>query len=272
MAPRPDSLLAGLERVDDVLSYEFMADFRVHARLRRPSDESKDGDPEEEVVKAAYLTLPPAVGMSAIAPSCYSCFDYTNGLADLVVGYMGAPFDGRVDEMTRAPLMVTVRNNRGARMLDTAVGADRVHVILDGGYAGTHLPSHGDRTSITLQTVRGDSLVRSLTDATFIPATQGAPMWFGDILASIIAQTLPKGLEFARYSIDYHYLRNQLYVEEALGIQRALQHVPRYAMAIQSRYKTELEVLRTRRQARKTPMESDPLPHWLRAICKLLRL
>ena len=172
MAPRPDSLLAGLERVDDVLSYEFMADFRVHARLRRPSDESKDGDPEEEVVKAAYLTLPPAVGMSAIAPSCYSCFDYTNGLADLVVGYMGAPFDGRVDEMTRAPLMVTVRNNRGARMLDTAVGADRVHVILDGGYAGTHLPSHGDRTSITLQTVRGDSLVRSLTDATFIPATQ----------------------------------------------------------------------------------------------------
>jgi coenzyme F420-reducing hydrogenase beta subunit len=27
-----------------------------------------------------------------IAPSCYSCFDYVNGLADLVVGYMGVPY------------------------------------------------------------------------------------------------------------------------------------------------------------------------------------
>lgn len=26
-----------------------------------------------------------------IAPSCYSCFDYPNGLADMVVGYMGVP-------------------------------------------------------------------------------------------------------------------------------------------------------------------------------------
>ena len=27
-----------------------------------------------------------------IAPSCYSCFDYTNAVADLVIGYMGVPY------------------------------------------------------------------------------------------------------------------------------------------------------------------------------------
>ena len=77
----------GEERADDVVAYEFMADFRVHARLR--------GSDEEETVKPAYMTLPPSIGVPSIAPSCFSCFDYTNGLADVVVGYMGAPFDAK---------------------------------------------------------------------------------------------------------------------------------------------------------------------------------
>ena len=83
----------GPERASDVLAYEFMADFRVHARLRAaggggaPAD-GKDGScaaQEETVVKQAYMTLPPSVGIPSIAPSCFACFDYTNGLADLVV-------------------------------------------------------------------------------------------------------------------------------------------------------------------------------------------
>ena len=32
------------------------------------------------------LTLAPSTGIPSIAPSCFACFDYTNGLADLVVG------------------------------------------------------------------------------------------------------------------------------------------------------------------------------------------
>ena len=95
----------GAERAKDVLAYEFMSDFRVHARLRsvgesgageeRGSSRQAEGGPvsleadapaAEEVVKAAYMTLPPSIGIPSIAPSCFACFDYTNGLADLVVG------------------------------------------------------------------------------------------------------------------------------------------------------------------------------------------
>ena len=43
------------------------------------------------------------------APSCLSCFDYTNAGADLVVGYMGATF-GRQ--------WLVVRNPRGQELLD----------------------------------------------------------------------------------------------------------------------------------------------------------
>ena len=57
----------GEVRADDVVAYEFMADFRVHARLR--------GSDDEETVKPAYMTLPPSIGVPSIAPSCFSCFD-----------------------------------------------------------------------------------------------------------------------------------------------------------------------------------------------------
>jgi hypothetical protein len=121
-------LLAGPDRVDDVRAYEFMPDFRVHARLRtRPGEKKEEGkergaasggragqrrdrgagngpageggtavglvegesrnqgkredekgeplqeeEEEEVVVKAAFMTLPPAIGLTAIAPSCYA--------------------------------------------------------------------------------------------------------------------------------------------------------------------------------------------------------
>jgi 7-hydroxymethyl chlorophyll a reductase len=39
-----------------------------------------------------------------------------------------------------------------------------------------------------------------------------APRWVGNIIAWILNLVGPKGLEFAKYSIDYHYIRNWLYV------------------------------------------------------------
>lgn len=38
-----------------------------------------------------YFSLPSNELNDVIAPSCYSCFDYTNALADVVVGYMAVP-------------------------------------------------------------------------------------------------------------------------------------------------------------------------------------
>ena len=38
------------------------------------------------------------------------------------------------------------------------------------------------------------------------------PLWLGRVLAWFLNLIGPKGLEFAKYSIDYHYIRNWLYV------------------------------------------------------------
>ena len=236
----------GAERADDVVAYEFMADFRVHARLR--------GSDEEETVKPAYMTLPPSIGVPSIAPSCFSCFDYTNGLADVVVGYMGAPFDSKKDEMTTAPLMVTVRNSRGRRMLDTAVKSGRVEILQRGGVGGRELPSTGDRRQITVKTVQGDSMVKTLLEPDFVAGNQGAPPFVANILADVIARTLPTGLEFARYSIDYHYIRNQLFCDDRMGT-RATRHVPSYARAICEPYADDVEAL-------KNPPPPEPSPLW----------
>ena len=215
-----------------------MADFRVHARLNTGAA----GD--EEVVKQAYMTLPPSVGIPSIAPSCFSCFDYTNGLADLVVGYMGAPFDANADEMTSAPLMVTVRNPRGQEMLDAAVAKGTVAILQDGGYGGRELPSTGSRAVLTMKTVAADSMVKSLLDPDFVAGDAGAPPLIGNALAQLIRRGLPTGLEFARFSIDYHYLRNALYVERRMGRLRADRHIPAYATALMRNYEPEMAKLR----------------------------
>ena len=57
-----------------------------------------------------YFCLPANDLNDVIAPSCYSCFDYSNAVADLVVGYMGVPYM-KVD-MTSHLQYVTVREPR----------------------------------------------------------------------------------------------------------------------------------------------------------------
>ncbi|MEB3199586.1 MAG: coenzyme F420 hydrogenase/dehydrogenase beta subunit N-terminal domain-containing protein, partial [Synechococcaceae cyanobacterium] len=66
---------------DTVVHYEFMQDFRIHFR---------HSDGREETVPFFGLDTPKL--KDVFAPSCLSCFDYTNAGADLVVGYMGATF------------------------------------------------------------------------------------------------------------------------------------------------------------------------------------
>ena len=86
---------------------------------------------------------------------------------------MGAPFTD-ADEMITAPLMVTVRNARGRAMLDAAVAAGRVEVLQRGGKGGRGLPSEGDRRGITMKTVEGDSMFKSLTQRDYVAGDQAA--------------------------------------------------------------------------------------------------
>lgn len=58
--------------IDDVQGYEFMQDFKVHVKSKKSYD------------MKPYFTLPGTIAEDSIAKSCRACFDYTNGLADVV--------------------------------------------------------------------------------------------------------------------------------------------------------------------------------------------
>ena len=177
-----------------------------------------------------------------------------------LIRYMGAPFEGTKDEMVSAQLMVTVRNPKGRRMLERAVAAGRVQILQEGGHGGRALPSTGDRRPITMKTVSRDTMVQSLTTPGFVAGDRGAPSWVGNFLASIIARTLPKGLEFARYSIDYHFLRNALYCEDRMGEETP---VPMHASAHHDAPITRSQVrIGWARRERRATFHSTPRRSW----------
>ena len=143
----PKFLAAASDDPATVTGYEFMQDYRVHLK-------HADGRFE----KVPYFCLPANDLKDVIAPSCYSCFDYVNGLADLVVGYMGVPMSVGV-EMTAHPQYVTVRNARGKELFDSV--REKCEV--------TPSVSSGNRTPFVVQTVVADD------EAMLVAAPPGAP-------------------------------------------------------------------------------------------------
>jgi hypothetical protein len=66
---------------------------------------------------------------------------------------------------------------------------------------------------------------------------KGMPVWMGNIVAFVINNYFsPKGVNFARYSIDYHILRNYLHVLQEWGEQRANESMPQFARDIVAQY------------------------------------
>lgn len=192
-----------------VVHYEFMADYRVHL---------KHEDGRFETVP--YFCLPANDLNGVIAPSCYSCFDYTNAGADLVVGYMGVPY-AQGTPMTQHLQYVTVRNARGREMIEAV--RDELEV--------TPPVSGGSRGPFVMQTVLADDEAKLGRGA-----AAPAPRWLGELLATVLTALGPRGLEFARYSIDYHYLRNWIHVQRHWGPARAEAHVPEYVRRIVAEY------------------------------------
>jgi len=179
---------------ETVVHYEFMQDFRVHF---------KHSDGSTETVP--FFGLKTNQLKDVFAPSCMSCFDYVNGLADLVVGYMGAPFGWQ---------WLVVRNDRGQAMLDLVQDQIDTQVVT----------SEGDRHQAVQQS---------------IPAyDQGVtlPMWAARIMGVFIERFGPKGLEYARFSIDSHFTRNYLYVKRQHP-EILEQHVPEFAQRIVEQYR-----------------------------------
>ncbi|XP_062192951.1 7-hydroxymethyl chlorophyll a reductase, chloroplastic [Phragmites australis] len=202
-------LKAASTEPETVLHYEFIQDYKVHLK-------HLDGHVEE----VPYFCLPANDLVDVIAPSCYSCFDYTNALADLVVGYMGVPKYPGVS-MTQHPQYITVRNDRGREMLS----------LIEGLVESTPTVSSGARQPFVMETVKADDAAKMGKGP-----SNPAPRLVGNILAFLLNLVGPKGLEFARYSLDYHTIRNYLHVRRAWGKQRAEQHMPGYAKKIVAAY------------------------------------
>jgi coenzyme F420 hydrogenase subunit beta len=72
-----------------------------------------------------------------------------------------------------------------------------------------------------------------------IPAYDKAvtlPMWAAKMMGVVIERIGPKGLEYARFSIDSHFTRNYLYVKRNHP-EKLEAHVPEYAKKIVGQYK-----------------------------------
>lgn len=177
-----------------VVHYEFMQDFRVHFK-------HEDGSVEQ----VPFFGLNTKELKDVFAPSCMSCFDYVNSLADLVVGYMGAPFGWQ---------WIVVRNDRGQDMLDLVLDQIETQPVM----------SQGDRHNAVQQSIPAYDKGVTL------------PMWAAKLMGVVIERVGPKGLEYARFSIDSHFTRNYLYTRRNHP-EKLEAHVPDYAKRIVGQYK-----------------------------------
>ena len=171
--------------------------------------------------------MPGTIAKEAIAKSCLTCFDYTNAVADIVIGYMGAPLDSTMEESYQT---ITVRNKRGEAMVQTALEQNRIQM-------GPIASESGNYQTASVATVSSDSIIMEMMDQK-IPS-EGMPVWMGNIMADFLKTVGPKGLNFARYSIDYHILRNYLYTLYVWGENRATKCMPQYALDIVDQYSND---------------------------------
>ncbi len=179
---------------DTVVHYEFMQDFRVHFK-------HEDGSSET----VPFFGLKTNQLKDVFAPSCMSCFDYVNSLADLVVGYMGAPFGWQ---------WIVVRNDTGKQMLD----------LVKNQLEQQPVASKGNRKEAVQQSIPAYDKGVTL------------PMWAAKLMGVVIEKIGPKGLEYARFSIDSHFTRNYLYVKRHHP-EKLKAHVPEFAKRIVEQYK-----------------------------------
>ena len=178
---------------ETVVSYEFMQDFRVHFK-------HEDGSEE----KVPFFGLKTNKLKDIFAPSCMSCFDYVNSLADLVVGYMGSPYGWQ---------WIVVRNETGQEMLDLVMDQLKTQPVM----------SEGNRTQAVQNSIPAYDKGVTL------------PMWAAKLMGVVIDKIGPQGLEYARFSIDSHFTRNYLYVKRNYP-EKLEAHVPSYAKRIVDQY------------------------------------
>jgi coenzyme F420 hydrogenase subunit beta len=154
------------DRPSEVTYLEFLADFHVEIRFA-------DGSHR----KIPFIQLPISQLPSDFMPlTCRSCFDYTNVLADVTVGYMGGAGDQ----------WLLVRNGRGRELV----------ALLGDELATAPVTSAGKRAGPVRQFAA--ALARS---AGGLPLRR-APDWARPLIGWMMTHFGPKGLEFARTRVE----------------------------------------------------------------------
>lgn len=158
---------------DTVVHYEFMQDFRVWMR-------HADG----HIERVNFVDFPMDKIGDMFPASCLSCFDYANALADITIGYMGAPLGWQ---------WVMVRTDTGKALFD----------MLTPFLEFTPLMEQGNRR---------EGVSRYPQMLAHKPGRPPAPV--RKLIAFLQRWRGPKGLEFARSIIEMKLLRNLQYVRE----------------------------------------------------------
>ncbi len=158
---------------DTVVHYEFMQDFRVWMR-------HEDG----HIERINFVDFPMDQIGDIFPASCLSCFDYPNALADITIGYMGAPLGWQ---------WVMVRTETGKALLDMLRPALEFAPLMQSGN-------------------RFEGVSRYAAMLAQKPGRPPAPV--RKLIAFLQRWRGPKGLEFARSIIEMKLLRNLQYVRE----------------------------------------------------------
>ncbi len=170
---------------ETVRHYEFMQDFTVHLR-------HVDGTLE----RVPFFSLPPEISRAELLTHCCRCcFDYLNSLTDITVGYSGAPLD--IEKMYQ---WVLVRTEKGGQL--QRLVAHEMEISPE--------ESAGDRTAFVKQYAQRFMESR-VDDARNMSGTM--PLEKGLALAEHLYNTGPRGLEFVRYAIETHLIRNYYFVK-----------------------------------------------------------
>ena len=165
------SFLARLtDRPERVIYCEFQPDFHVELRF--------DDAPARRI---PFIQLPIADLPADFFPlTCRACFDYTNALSDLTVGYMAG----------QGEQWLIVRNQRGRELLE----------LLEGELVTAPLESAGGRAGAV------KAFLGNLERATNGLPVRRAPRWLRPMIAWAMPRFGPKGLEFARTRVEMKQL------------------------------------------------------------------
>ena len=139
---------------------------------------------------------------------------------------MGAPLASGA-RMDKSFQTIAVRNDMGKRMIDAALQSGRIEFGDIAGGSGWH-------EKMASATVAADSIILAMTGGDV--KQEGMLMFVGELMAMALTKIGPKGMNFDRYSIDYHILRNYLHVLLEWGEDRAQYAIPVYAKDIIKKY------------------------------------